>query len=117
MMNGKRNNHMISQETTQEIESITQFFKNPIIISDKRGNDTPTIHGLTKTRIVNPTQTVTFHSKAAMSDINKLFGAQGVHTNINANVLIEHNNNNGLVFIKTRKLFKNQLILTRGKSL
>lgn len=64
-----------SMEQTETI-SMTEFFKNPIQITDRRACDTPTVHRhpTKHSKLLNATQTVTFHSKAALNDVVAMFG-------------------------------------------
>jgi len=68
----QRNNNSIEQ--TGDIASMTAFFNQPLKITDKRMADTPTVTNMRSRKILNPTATITFHSKAAMNDIVEIFG-------------------------------------------
>ena len=88
-------------EQTQDIGSMTEFFKNPIKITDKRMADTPTVKDIKCKKMINPTATITFHSKAAMNDIVEIFGdgnddGHGRQNSVHEHVDSEnYDNNNG----------------------
>merc|ERR1719295_142124 len=63
-----------NQNLLEPTISMTEFFNKPIKITDRRQCDTPTMHQSTRTRMFDPTKTITIHSKAAMNDVVAMFG-------------------------------------------
>ena len=63
--------------------SMTEFFQNPIKITDRRQCDTPTVHH-TKSKLFDPTKTITYHSKAALNDVVAMFGDDVDHEMVDA---------------------------------
>jgi len=73
----QQHQHRAISEQTQDLSSMTAFFNQPIKITDKRMVDTPTVTHLKAKKMLNPTATITFHSKAAMNEIVEIFGGGG----------------------------------------